>query len=98
MMDIVFFGSNAIKIVDGGWVPLLVAGLVYTVMSTWKHGRTLLAQRLQASTRPLGAFMQKIARDHPTRVPGTAVFLTGRSDGTPLVLMQHLKHNQALHE
>jgi len=98
VMDLGFFGSNIVKIVDGGWVPLLVGGSVYILMSTWKQGRALLEERIQAGTQPLNTFLNKVAKHHPTRVPGTAVFLTGRSDGMSAILLHHLKHNQVLHE
>jgi KUP system potassium uptake protein len=96
-IDLVFFGANLLKIHHGGWFPLLVAGLIYAVMSTWKRGRELVVERLHAAEVPLEAFFREFAADPPVRVPGTAVFMTARAEGAPPILVHHLKHNKALH-
>lgn len=97
-IDLGFFGSNLIKIADGGWFPLIVGALIYTVLSTWKAGRALLAQRINERVYPLDRFMQDIAWMPPLRVPGTAVFMTSLTQGTPPTLLHNLDHNQVLHE
>ena len=97
-VDLVFFGANLIKVEYGGWFPLLVAAIVYGVMSTWKQGRALVVERLRASEVPLDVFFSNIVAHPPLRVPGTAVFMTARPEGAPPILVHHLKHNKALHE
>jgi KUP system potassium uptake protein len=96
--DLAFFASNAIKIASGGWVTILIALFIFTVMSTWKTGRTMLTRILQAGSLPLDLFLSDVARKKPPRVPGTAVFMTSTADGVPVVLLHHLKHNKVLHE
>jgi KUP system potassium uptake protein len=96
--DLVLFSANAIKIASGGWVTIMIAILIFTVMSTWKTGRTMLTQILQAGSLPLDLFLTDVARKKPPRVPGTAVFMTSTPEGVPLVLLHHLKHNKVLHE
>lgn len=98
VVDLAFFAANLPKIAHGGWIPLLVAGIVFTLMSTWRRGRMMLEYRLRDSTLSLDEFLDRIERDPPVRVSGTAVFMTGRSTGTPPMLLQHLEHNQVLHE
>jgi KUP system potassium uptake protein len=97
-VDSVFFGANLIKIEYGGWFPLLVAAIVYGVMSTWKRGRELVVERLHAAEVPLDAFFERIRQRPPVRVPGTAVFMTARPEGAPPILVHHLTHNKVLHE
>jgi KUP system potassium uptake protein len=97
-LDLVFFGANVLKIQHGGWFPLVVATLVYGVMSTWKRGRELVVQRLHESEVSLDAFFKQLAENPPVRVPGTAVFMTARPEGAPPILVHHLKHNKVLHE
>jgi KUP system potassium uptake protein len=97
-IDLVFFGANVLKIQHGGWFPLVVAGLIYGVMSTWKRGRELVVERLNATEVSLEAFFKRLADTKPVRVPGTAVFMTARPEGAPPILVHHLKHNKVLHE
>ncbi|MDQ2659955.1 MAG: KUP/HAK/KT family potassium transporter, partial [Verrucomicrobiota bacterium] len=98
VIDLAFFGANLLKFLDGGWFPLLVGSIVFTVMTTWKRGHDLLGQRLRAESMPLGEFLTSIGRKPPVRVPGTSAFVTGHETDTPPVLRHHLKHNQALTE
>jgi KUP system potassium uptake protein len=93
-----FAASNLIKIAHGGWVPLAIALFVFTFMSTWKSGRALLGQRLSASSLPIDLFLQDVLQNPPNRVSGTAVFLAGNAEGTPLALLHNLKHNKVLHQ
>jgi KUP system potassium uptake protein len=98
MVDLAFFGSNMLKIGMGGWVPLAIGAIVFILMTTWKHGRTLLREQFKADQQSLDDFLQQIKAERPKRVTGPAVFMTGRSDGTPAILRHHLKHNQVLHK
>jgi KUP system potassium uptake protein len=97
-LDLAFLGANAMKITHGGWVPLAIAIAIFTLMTTWKRGRAILRERLTDLSMPLPDFLQSLSTSSIPRVPGTAVFLTGDSGGTPVVLLHHLKHNKALHQ
>jgi KUP system potassium uptake protein len=97
-IDLAFFGANLLKIPHGGWFPLVVAAVVFTVMTTWRQGRHLLVQRLRTSTRSIQSFLQDITERPPQRVPGTAVFMTGYLHSTPVALLLNLRHNKVLHE
>jgi KUP system potassium uptake protein len=96
--DLSFFVACSTKIAHGGWFPLAVAVGVFTVMLTWKRGRTLLAERIAADSLPLGIFLADIEATRPHRVPGVAVFLSSTRRGTPNVLLHHFKHNKVLHK
>jgi KUP system potassium uptake protein len=98
VVDLAFFGANIFRIVEGGWVPMLVGGVVFFLIATWKRGRTIMEKRLEKSTMPLDTFLRKIAHKPPLRVPGTAVFMTGNPEGVPPMLLRNLEHNQVLHE
>jgi KUP system potassium uptake protein len=97
LFDLAFLGANVAKIADGGWVPLAVAGGVFCVMSTWKKGRAILADRMSRAVLPLEALVDDLAASNPTRVAGTAIFMSSGRRGTPHVLLHHLKHNKVLH-
>jgi len=97
-VDGAFMGANLFKVLDGGWVPLGVASLVLFLMMTWRKGRELLMENVRSRSVPLEDFLNTIAQHQPIRVPGTAVFLTAPSAGTPGGLLHHLKLNQVLHE
>jgi KUP system potassium uptake protein len=97
LIDSSFFASNIIKVPDGGWFPLLVGVVIYTLMSTWKRGRQILAERLAQEALPLEAFLEGVQPGSPIRVPGTAIFLSRDSRGTPIALLHNLKHNKVLH-
>jgi KUP system potassium uptake protein len=96
--EIAFLGANAMKIHHGGWLPLAVGLVGFTVMSTWKTGRTRLRQRLGSRILPVTDFLKSLLESAPPRVKGTAIFLAGNPDGTPLALLHNLKHNKTLHE
>ena len=97
-VDLSFFGANMTKVHKGGWFPLLVAGAVFLLMTTWKKGRDILFDRLQEGSLPTDVFLADVQRHPPMRVPGTAVFMTGNPRGVPPALLHNLKHNQVLHE
>ena len=98
IIDLAFFTSNALKIAKGGWVPLVLALAIFTLMTTWFRGRRIVLKRLQRGSLPLDLLLEDVARNKPPRVPGTAVFMTSDPEGAPLVLLHHLKHNKVLHE
>jgi KUP system potassium uptake protein len=97
-VDLAFFSANAVKVEEGGWFPLAAAALVFTLLSTWKRGRQMLAAMLRDAGLPLGLFLAEIERKKPQRVPGTAVFMTSNTGNAPPVMLHHLKHNKILHE
>jgi KUP system potassium uptake protein len=98
VMDLMFLAANALKIQHGGWVPLAMAMGIYLVMTTWKRGREILSKRMMEKTVPLKLLLADLAAEPPIRVPGTAVFMYGSSDGTPPALVHNLTHNKVLHE
>jgi len=98
LVDLSFLAANAAKILDGGWFPLVVGAVVYTLLSTWKRGREVLFERLQPGAIALEPFIRSITAHPPVRVPGTAVFLTATRQGVPHALLHNLNHNKVLHE
>jgi len=98
LIDVAFLASNGLKIPAGGWFPLLIGGVVFTLLTTWKRGRALLMERLSEDSMPLGLFIDSIEASPPTRVSGTAVFLTSTADRVPHALLHNLKHNKVLHD
>ncbi|NOT18638.1 MAG: potassium transporter Kup [Sulfuriferula sp.] len=97
-IDLAFFSANAVKILQGGWFPLAIGVLVFTLMTTWKRGREILAQRQAANSIALLPFLRGINDHPPIRVPGTAVFLTTNLDGVPHAMLHNLVHNKVLHD
>ena len=97
-LEIVFFAANALKIPHGGWVPLAIGIGLFVLMTTWKRGREILAKRMNEKTVPLKLLLADLAAEPPIRVPGTAIFMYGTSDGTPPALVHNLAHNKVLHE
>ncbi len=97
-VDLMFFGANMVKFVQGGWFPLAVAACLYILMSTWRRGRQQVTALLKSTSLPLDLFIADIARSQPVRVPGIAVFMSSIPDVAPPVLLHHLKHNKVLHE
>ena len=97
-IDAAFFGANALKVLQGGWVTLAVALGLFTLMTTWKTGRRLVAERLTVRAIPLEDFIATVEAERPVRVPGTAVFMTAQPVGTPPALVHNLRYNKVLHE
>ncbi len=97
MVDLAFFTSNMMKLFDGGWFPLMIAGAIFTLMLTWKDGRHLLNQKLRADAIDLSSFLDAVFISPPVRVEGTAVFLNGEPGTVPNALLHNLKHNKVLH-
>ena len=98
VVDIVFLAANAVKVFEGGWFPLVIGGAMFTLMTTWKRGRRLLADRLRDESIELVPFLESIFISPPVRVSGTAVFLSAEKGSTPFALLHNLKHNKVLHE
>ncbi|HEX8299715.1 MAG TPA: potassium uptake protein [Rubricoccaceae bacterium] len=98
VIDLAFLGANFIKIPDGGWFPLVVAALIFGMMTTWKRGRQVLSDRLEVGMFPLSAFLADPGITRIARVPGTAVFMGGNPDAVPTALLHTVKHMQSLHE
>lgn len=96
--ELAFLGANLAKIGHGGWFPLAIGIVGFTLMSTWKTGRRRLRQRLANSMLPLADFLKDVAESSPTRVRGTAIFLAGNPEGTPAALTHNFKHNKVLHK
>ncbi len=97
-VDFAFFASNLLKLFEGGWFPLVIGGGVFILMSTWKDGRRLLNEKLRADAIDLNSFLEAVFVSPPTRVAGTAVFLTSEPGTVPNALLHNLKHNKVLHE
>jgi KUP system potassium uptake protein len=97
-IDLAFFGANALKITHGGWLPLVIGGLLFTLLTTWKTGRQVVATRLTARAIPIEDFLRQVEETRPARVPGTAVFMTAQPRGTPPALAHNLRYNKVLHE
>ncbi|MCL2314389.1 MAG: potassium transporter Kup [Proteobacteria bacterium] len=95
--DVSYFSANLLKFREGGWVPILIAAVVFTLMTTWKRGRTELTKLYGGLVLPLEQFIDDMEASAPLRVRGTAVFMSSSAKGTPPVLLHHLKHNQVLH-
>jgi KUP system potassium uptake protein len=96
-VDIVFLAANAVKVLDGGWFPLAIGGVVFALMTTWHAGRRLMGERLRDEALALGPFIESLFLAPPLRVPGTAVFLSAEQGSTPFALLHNLKHNKVLH-
>ena len=97
-VDLSFFGANMFKVADGGWFPLVIAAVVFTLMTTWRRGRELLNRKLQEEALTPEGFVESLRIRPPHRVPGTAVFLSHVSGGIPDSLLHSLKHYKVLHE
>jgi len=97
-VDLAFWGANLPKIPHGGWFPLLVALSVFTLMTTWKRGRAIFAEKFERRPMPVREFLRSIELHPPPRVPGTAIFMTSNAHGVPAAMLHNLKHNKVLHE
>jgi len=97
-VDGAFLAANADKVEHGGWFPLVLGAVIFTLMATWRRGRDLVIREIKQSGLALAPFISSIAAHPPLRVPGTAIFLTANQDGVPHALLHNLKHNKVLHE
>ncbi|RQO72832.1 low affinity potassium transporter Kup [Aquitalea sp. FJL05] len=98
IIDTAFFTANLLKLFSGGWLPLVLGMVIFLLMTTWKQGRKLLFDRLREQALPLDSFIENLEAFPPTRVQGTAVFLTSTLHGVPHALLHNLKHNKVLHD
>ena len=98
VIDSIFFAANALKIPEGGWVPLAFGLCLMALMTTWNRGRTLLLDRWKQDSLPLASFLARLPQSRTVRVPGMAIFLTGNADYVPTALLHNLKHNKVMHE
>ncbi len=97
-VDLSFFGANVVKVAHGGWLPLTLGVVLFTLMTTWKRGRELLGQKLRAASLRIEDLLESFGDNGPQRVPGTAIFMTGNPEAAPTALLHNLKHNKVLHE
>lgn len=98
LIDLSFFTSNSLKILDGGWFPLAIGGAMFVLMRTWHRGRDQALQAMQPHALPLSEFLGQLRHDsHVARVAGTAIFLSSQEDSVPSALLHNLKHNKVLH-
>jgi len=98
IIDGAFFAANLLKVRDGGWVPLTLALIIFTLMTTWNRGRLIVQDLLKRGMLPIDMLIADIEARKTVRVPGVAVFMTREPEGAPVVLLHHLKHNKVLHE
>jgi KUP system potassium uptake protein len=98
IIDATFFAANALKILHGGWFPLVLGAVMFTVMLTWYRGRELIFQNLRSQAIPINDFLTNLFTSPPPRVAGTAIFLRSASEGVPHALLHNLSHNKILHE
>jgi KUP system potassium uptake protein len=97
-IDFSLLGANAVKLLHGGWFPVVIGILLFTMLATWKNGRQMLHEKLAPGAIPMEPFIQSVTAHPPTRVPGTSVFLTAAAEGVPHALLHNLNHNKVLHE
>ena len=98
-LDLIFVASTSLKIVSGGWVPILIGAIMYTILMTWKDGRALVFNRLEKDALPIDLFIHSISLGNETKfVPGDAIFLTGTPNIVPHAMLHNIKHNKVLHE
>jgi len=97
-VDIAFFSATTVKIFAGGWFPLLIGAVIFTMLTTWKRGREMLNSRIRSDTIPLDGFIQSMFNSPPPRVDGTSIFLTTWLEGVPRALLHNLVHNKVLHQ
>lgn len=97
-IDLLFLGANAIKIAQGGYVPIVIAIFMYMLMATWRRGRQILAERLRASVIKLEDFLRNLKTANLARVPGVAIFMVGDPETTPPAMVHNVKHNKVIHD
>lgn len=98
LIDVSFFSATLFKVAEGGWFPLALGSITFTLMLTWRRGREILLDRLRTSSVPLAPFLESLFQDSPPRIPGTAVFMTSTPDAVPHALLHNLGHNKVLHQ
>jgi KUP system potassium uptake protein len=98
VVDLVLLGSNSLKILQGGWFPLLIGAVCYLLLVTWRRGRVILFKNMTEGGLPLDAFVQSLSYDMPQRVEGTSIFMTSNPAAVPHAMLHNLKHNKVLHQ
>jgi KUP system potassium uptake protein len=98
LVDFTYFAANVVKVIDGGWFPVVIGAVVFLLLMTWKQGRRLMTERLREDAIDLKSFLEAVFISPPVRVPGTAVFLVAEQGNAPNALLHNLKHNKVLHE
>ncbi|MBV8778850.1 MAG: KUP/HAK/KT family potassium transporter, partial [Alphaproteobacteria bacterium] len=98
VVDLSFFGANLLKIGEGGWYPLAIAVALYAMMMTWIWGRSKLTRQRASGAMPLDMLIASLRPDRPSRVPGTAIYMTAQVNNVPAALLHNMKHNKVLHE
>ncbi len=98
LLDMTFFGSNMMKIAEGGWVPITISMAFIAIMSTWQRGRTILGQKMAEASLSIDYFIEEVRKTNPYRVSGVAIFLSGNPNGIPRTLLHNYKHNKILHK
>jgi KUP system potassium uptake protein len=98
IMDVAFLAPNLLKIPHGGWVPLLIGAVIHLLMTTWKSGRRMLAEILKARSLPISEFITRLNENPPTRVSGTAIYMSSDPTGIPVPMLHNLKHNKVIHD
>jgi KUP system potassium uptake protein len=98
VVDFAFFSANIVKVLDGGWFPLVLGFAIFSLLATWRRGRALLYEKLKQDSMPLDAFISSLAYGGPHRVEGLGVFMTTNPDGVPRAMLHNLLHNKVLHE
>lgn len=97
-IELFFWGANILKFMDGGWLPLVVGLIIYTLMTTWHKGREILSERMMSFVKPLNMFLEDVRKDKPHRVPGFAVYMSGHPTQVPATLIQSYRNFNCLHE
>ncbi len=98
IIDLTFFSANVLKIPDGGWIPIMIGVIIFTLMFTWKTGRSVLYRQLKQEEIKVNPFIESLDTDMLKRVEGTAIFLTPNAYGIPRAMLHNIKHNKVLHE
>ncbi|MEO8385681.1 MAG: potassium transporter Kup [Betaproteobacteria bacterium] len=98
VIDVAFFSASSVKLVEGGWFPLAMGTVMFTLMTTWKRGRQRVLERNSEGSMPMKDFLADLSASSPVRVPNTAVFMTTNPDTVPNALLHNMKHNQVVHE
>ena len=98
IIDVTFLSANAVKVLEGGWFPLVIGAVMFLLMMTWKQGRKLMSNRMREEAIELTSFLESLFLSPPVRVSGTAVFLNTERGSTPFALLHNLKHNKVLHD
>lgn len=98
VIDLAFWGANLLKILHGGWVPLVIGMVIYTMMTTWSWGRKILLKKIEEETQPIENFIDEVMSVRLVTTPGTAIYMSSNPKGTPPALVKNMKHNRVLHK